>query len=101
MEFYMKVAGVTFEGRQRVVASLKPNQELQFVPEPSNPYDNHAVKVMTLSGVQVGYVAREHNSGIFYNLINRNGTYRVYVSQITGGGFNTAYGCNIRVVYLP
>ena len=48
-EFYMKVAGVTFGGRQRTVARLKSGQELVFIPEPSNPYDNHAVGRMTVS----------------------------------------------------
>ena len=98
-EFYMKVAGVTFDGRQRIVARLQPNQELMFVPEPSNPYDNHAVKICTLSGEQIGYIAKEHNYQIFYNLINRIGSYTVYVSSITGGGIGSNYGCNIRVVY--
>lgn len=99
MEFYMKLAGVTFEGRQRVLAGLREGQELVFVPDPTNPYDSHAVKVMTTSGVQVGFVPRERNSAIFNNLIHRNGTYIVYVSAVTGGGFNSVYGCNIRVIY--
>lgn len=99
MEFYMKAAGVTFEGRQRVVAGLKVGQELRFVPDPSNPYDNHAVKIMTLSGVQVGFIPKEQNYTIFNNLMHGNGTYRVYVSAITGGGFNSSYGCNMRVIY--
>lgn len=98
-EFYMKVAGVTFEGRQRIVAKLQAGQELVFVPDPTNPYDNHAVKVCTTSGEQVGFVAREHNYQIFCNLINRVGFYKVYVSSVTGGGIGSNYGCNIRVVY--
>jgi len=100
MEFYMKAAGVTFEGRQRVVAGLKVGQELRFVPDPTNPYDKHAVKIMTLSGVQVGFIPREYNSVIFNNLMRGNGTYKVYVSAVTGGGFDSAYGCNMKVVYI-
>jgi hypothetical protein len=98
-EFRMKVVGVTFEGRQRVVAGLKIGQALKFVPDPSNPHDSHAVKVVTENGVEVGFVARDHNSRIFDNLMNNRGTYQVSVSSITGGGFDCNYGCNIKVVY--
>lgn len=98
-EFYMKVAGVTFGGRQRTVARLKSGQELVFITEPSNPYDNHAVKVCTTGGEQIGYVAKEHNYQIFCNLMNKTGSYKVYVSNVTGGGMGSNYGCNIRVVY--
>lgn len=97
-EFYMKVVGVTFDGRQRIIARLQPNQELMFVPEPSKPYDNHAVKICTLSGEQIGYVAKEHNYQIFCNLINKIGSYTVYANK-TGGAIGSNYGCNIRVVY--
>ena len=96
---YMKVAGVTFGGRQRTVARLKSGQELVFIPEPSNPYDNHAVNVCTTGGEQIGYVAKEHNYQIFCNLMNKTGSYKVYVSNVTGGGMGSNYGCNIRVVY--
>lgn len=97
-EFYMKVAGVTFNGRQRIVARLQSGQELMFVPDPTNPYDDHAVKVCTLCGEQIGFVAKEHNHQIFCNLINKNASYKVYANP-TGGGMGSNYGCNIRVVY--
>lgn len=99
-EFYMKVAGVSFEGRQRIVSRLKIGQELVFIPDPSNPYDNHAVKICTTNGEQIGFIAREYNNQIFNNLINGHGTYRVSVSNITGGGIGENYGCNIRVCFF-
>lgn len=98
-EFYMKVAGVSFEGRQRIVSRLKIGQELAFIPDPSNPYDNHAVKICTTNGEQIGFIAREYNNQIFNNLINGYGTYKVSVSNITGGGMGANYGCNIKVQY--
>ena len=98
-EFYMKVAGVTHEGRQRLVARLQPGQELKFVPDPSNPYDNHAVKICTTNGEQIGFVSRDHNPQIFYNLVNGEGSYTVHVENVTGGAIGRNYGCNIKVVY--
>lgn len=98
-EFYLKVAGVTFEGRQRVIAGLKEGQALKFVPDPSNPYDSSAVKIVTLDGTVIGFVARDRNSQIFDNLINNRGEYQVSVSSITGGSFGANYGCNVKVVY--
>ena len=98
-EFYLKVAGVTFEGRQRVIAGLKQGQALKFVPDPSNPYDSSAVKIVTADGTEVGFVSRDRNSQIFDNLMNNRGEYQVSVSSITGGGFDSNYGCNIKVIY--
>ena len=98
-EFYLKVAGVTFEGRQRVIAGLTEGQPLRFVPDLNNPHDSSAVKIVTADGTQVGFVARDRNSQIFDNLMNHRGEYQVSVSSITGGGFGANYGCNIKVVY--
>ena len=99
MEFHLKVAGVTFEGRQAIVRNLNIGERLYFVPEPTNPYDPHAVNILTEHNQSVGYIPREHNYQIFMNLMNGNGTYEVSVSSITGGGFNQNYGCNILVRY--
>lgn len=98
-EFYLKIAGVTFGGRQRAIAGLKVGQALRFVPDPSNPYDSSAVKIITEGGTELGFVGRGHNSQIFSNLMNNRGRYQVTVSSITGGGFGSNYGCNIKVVY--
>lgn len=55
----LNVAGVTFEGRQRVVRSLRPGDPLLFVPEPDNPFDPGAIAVRALDGASVGYVPRD------------------------------------------
>lgn len=56
---FVNVAGVTFEGRQRVVRSLRSGDPLLFVPEPDNPFDPGAIAVLTLDGASVGYVPRD------------------------------------------
>lgn len=97
MTFYMKAVGVTFGDRQRAISRLRVGQTLRFVPEPTNAYDSYAVKIETLDGVQVGYIAKEKNREIFLNIRNNTASYSVKVSSITGGGFDTAYGLNMEV----
>lgn len=56
-----KIAGVTFEGRQAVIATLTGTEAVQIRPEPENPYDANALAVFaaTSDGVkQIGYVPR-------------------------------------------
>lgn len=54
-----KVVGVTFEGRQTVIRSLRVGERLELEPEPNNPHDPNAVKVVRKSGEQIGYINRQ------------------------------------------
>ena len=96
-KYHMKAVGVTFGDRQRVISRLRVGQPLRFVPEPTNAYDNYAVKIETLSGEQVGYISKDHNQDVFNNIRNGKAKYDPVVSSITGGGFDTMYGVNIEV----
>ena len=96
--FHLKVAGVTFDNRQRVVSQLRAGDLLHLIPEPSNPYDNHAVRVVTSTGADVGYIPREHNRMIFESLQNGSLRYNVRVSAITGAEYGV-YGVNIEISY--
>ncbi|GAX82980.1 hypothetical protein CEUSTIGMA_g10407.t1 [Chlamydomonas eustigma] len=58
----VKLAGVTFDGRQENVKDLSPGQPVMLLREPWNPYDSEAVRVETLSGQQLGYIPRDHNN---------------------------------------
>ena len=93
----MKAVGVTFGNRQRVISKLKVGQQLRFVLEPNNPYDNHAVRIETLLGEQVGYISKDHNEDVFNNIKNNRAIYKPVVSSLTGGGFDTVYGVNLEV----
>jgi hypothetical protein len=53
-----KIVGVTFEGRQEVVARLQMGDRVWIEPEPSNPYDPNAIKVCRSNGEQIGYFSR-------------------------------------------
>lgn len=58
-----KVAGVTFEGRQAVIATLQAGDWYRVVPEPDNPYDPNALAVYaaTADGVKhIGYIPKDY-----------------------------------------
>lgn len=60
---HTKVAGVTYEGRQTMIALLTGREPCRLVPEPTNPYDPNAIAVMvaTVPGVvwHIGYIPKE------------------------------------------
>jgi hypothetical protein len=53
-----RVAGVTFNGRQRVVARLAIGEEILLKREPTNPYDRNAIRVERQNEQQIGYINR-------------------------------------------
>ncbi len=55
----IRVAGVTFEGRQPRVRALVPGTPVVLVREPHNPYDPRAVAVHDVAGASLGYIPRE------------------------------------------
>lgn len=97
-EFYIKAAGVTFDGRQEIIKKLKIGDKLRFQPEPTNPYDYHAVRIISEDGESIGYVPKERNEQIFQNIVYAKMFFKISVASITGGD-DTNYGVNIRVEY--
>lgn len=58
VELIIKVAGVTFEGRQEVLRQLKVGESLYLRREPDNVHDYHAIRIKRLTGQEVGVVER-------------------------------------------
>lgn len=98
--FIMRVAGVTFDGRQRIIANLKVGEKLYFEPQPNNPYDCYAVEIFTTNRSSVGYIPKGENQTIFRNLLDKKAQYSVTVVAITGGG-SYNYGLSIKVDSIP
>ena len=93
--FFTKVVGVTFEGRQGVVARLEVGEEVFLRRQPDNPVDPHAVQVVRADGAVVGYL----NSALAGRLaphLDRGARYRVTVTAVTGGGDKNV-GANLRL----
>jgi single-stranded-DNA-specific exonuclease len=92
--FNTKVVGVTFEGRQDLIAGLHPGLELELVRQPDNAYDANAIAVH-YGRLQIGFLRKEIAARIAPN-IDAGDRYRAEVKHLTGGGARTA-GVNIVV----
>lgn len=71
IEVFSTVVGITFRPASAKVAmdSLTVGSRLLFEPEPSNPYDENAVKVIEPeSGEFIGYLSRESNAEVAEHL---------------------------------
>lgn len=93
--FVTKVVGVSFEGRQQKVAGLSEGSELAVVRQPDNPYDPHAMAIMTSAGDQVGFLRRQIARALA-PLADAGVRYRARVLQVTGGD-QRSWGVNIEV----
>lgn len=96
--FHIKVAGVTFQGRQETVAKLSEGDPLTLEREPDNPYDPNAIKVLTEHG-EVGYVPREYAAAVGVHL-SAGTTYTCTVSELPRtGDMLKAVGCHAVIKF--
>lgn len=103
--FFTTVAGVTFEGRQRIVARCSEGERLILVRDPNNRHDNGAIKVMRTNGEQVGFVpahvSRGGDSSGLASRMDRGSEYQCRIKDITGGGPGKSIGVNIEITEGP
>jgi single-stranded-DNA-specific exonuclease len=88
------VVGVSFEGRQDVVAGLRADAPLDLVRERDNQHDPNAIAVR-FGILQLGYISR----GIAAHIapaIDGGATYLARVASLTGGGAKH-FGVNVFV----
>ncbi len=111
--FPTKIMGVSFEGRQDVVAGLKAGEDLLLERQPENPADANAIAIR-YGNLQLGFL-RKQIAAHLAPLIDSGIPYRARVEHVTGGpslrpgsgqalGSGQAakhYGVNIRVFREP
>jgi len=83
-EYTLRVVGVTFDGRQAVVAKLTPSEPVVLKREPTNPYDRNAIMVVRLTGEQIGYIDRFTAARIAPRLDRLGGSVNGAVTRISG-----------------
>jgi single-stranded-DNA-specific exonuclease len=81
--FHTKIAGVSFEGRQDVIAGLRAGAPLDLVREPDNPHDRNAIAVH-YGNLQLGFFNRRLAARIA-PVIDAGMRYRARVASLTGG----------------
>ena len=94
--FHTKLAGVTFEGRQDVLAQLAPGAPLRLGRQPDNPYDANAVALYDARGDQVGFFNRRLAAALA-PVIDAGVAYDVEVTDVTGGEDGRSFGVNVLV----
>lgn len=100
--FYGRVAGTTQwndDGTQRqaAIAELRSCDELQLVPEPDNPHDANAVRVLSPTGKQIGYL-EARLAGETVRRTHKGITTRAFVSNLSGGRAGQSLGVVLGLV---
>ena len=80
-----KVVGVTFEGRQMVVAQLRAGEGVLLRREPFNPYDSNAISVEREAGEQIGYIDKCLAAKVAPEFDKNGDSVHAIVKEITGG----------------
>jgi len=93
-EFYTKVVGVTFEGRQDVIGGLLPGAPVELRREPDNPHDSNAIGVF-FGALQTGFLRKEIARRLAPK-IDAGERYRAQIGSVTGGGARS-FGVNLFV----
>lgn len=94
--FHTKLAGVTFEGRQDVIARLTEGTPLRLERQPENPYDPNACALFDPFGDQVGFFNRLL-AGALAPYVDAGVEYDVAVTEVTGGAEGESFGVNVLV----
>lgn len=81
-EFFTKVVGVTFSGRQEIIARIQDGDSAEIVREPENEYDFYAVAVYWQNN-QIGYL-NTRLARVIAPVIDTGAKYGAYVTQVTG-----------------
>lgn len=89
---HVRVAGVSYEGRQDHLAKLSGNEPVRLVPEPNNQYDSNAIAVHiahTGKVLHCGYIPKEIAAKIAP--LMEGESFDCSIEAITGG-FIDRYG---------
>jgi single-stranded-DNA-specific exonuclease len=92
--FHTKIAGVSFEGRQDVIAGLRSGAPLRLIRQSDNPHDANAIAVF-YGDLQLGFLNRNMASHLAPP-IDAGARYRATIASLTGGA-EKHRGVNIRV----
>lgn len=102
-----RVAGVTYEGRQTIIAQLSIGDPCRLETEPNNPYDKNAIAVKVAHGGQVwhiGYLPKDLAAQVSPYLDGEN--LMCCIEELTGGfelrnGETAAYGVRLQIELPP
>jgi len=88
--FHTKIVGVSFEGRQDIVAGLQVGYELSVIRQPDNPADPNAIAIH-YGALHLGFL----RAGIAKHLapaMDSGAHYRARIASLTGGSASATRG---------
>lgn len=94
-----RVVGVTYEGRQAVVAQLSIDEQVRLRREPTNPYDPNAIRVERLNGQQIGYISRSE-AALWAPLLDRSGGVLPATVTALPGGYSSFSSLGVRIRFV-
>jgi single-stranded-DNA-specific exonuclease len=80
-----KVVGVTYEGRQAVVAQLTVGEVVSLVRDPLNQFDSNAIMVIRQNGQQIGFLNRDLAAMLSARMDRLGRLVKATISAISGG----------------
>jgi hypothetical protein len=103
--FFTKIAGVTHrnkdrKSRQRLIARCRVGEELVLEREPDNPVDPNAIKVLRVTGEQLGYIPAQVAASGLAKELDRGERPRCRIVNLTGRDGQTR-GVNIEIGGSP
>ena len=78
--YELPVVGINIGRRKIVINNLKDNDKLKLIREKNNKYDSNAIKILTLSNEEIGYIAKEW-AAIFAFKIDLGFSYEVTLKR--------------------
>lgn len=79
-----RIAGFNHhDGASSALTGMRPMTRLVLRPEPTNPHDKNAIKVMTTSGVMLGYIPKVDNELVLSRLNDKDVHVQAYKSSDT------------------
>ena len=101
MEFYTRVAGVTFrnsdgKNRQNIIASTRGDEPISLIRESANPYDSNAIMVLDSNGRQLGCIKKSIAAWLAPQMDSGKNVTAI-ISSISGGSEGYSYGINLRI----
>src|SRR5690348_17145745 len=97
--FHTNVAGVTYDNRQALLPRLHRYEQLILEHDETNKHDRNAVKILTASGSQIGFLHREEAAEVVGHIAEGR-LYSCFVNDVTGGtNDKPTLGCNLLLVW--
>lgn len=93
-QFFTKVVGVTFDGRQDVIGGLTDDADIELRRDSGNAFDPNAIGVY-YGALHLGYLRREIAQRIAPNM-DAGAKYLAAIGSLTGGG-TRSLGVNLYV----